>query len=309
MQHKDTNISSPSLASLPAVWSYWHALRLDEIYMLLRDTLIMKSAMVELPEHDNLQLLLVTVFKRLQYLCTDKMMKKCEAFALSYRDLSKDAQEGEKFLQINAMLSFYLGRFVDVAHLAGLLGNKYFLLNRCEYNKLSCHFNKIAGIAYQHLDDVVHASHHYNKYIFISLNKSFFPQEMIDIVSYLIDVKTLVVTEDTALRFFELPERCEGPSAKTLTTLVQGVHKKDISPAKDYFSACMPAAMRDLETIMLGMFKPRNQRKEVVTRPKPKIKILSSTELATMLTFKKPSALRPDTSNPECGRDNERQFK
>jgi len=71
----------------------------------------------------------------------------------------------EHYLQLRAVVSFYLKDYETAAKVAGILGNVYFASAQYERDWHSVHFNSLAGMAYEKLGDSEKACHHFKQFL------------------------------------------------------------------------------------------------------------------------------------------------
>lgn len=161
-----------SLQTLPVDKKYWQDKDIQDIRKLLWDALIVKGAHLALPEHDNLHALLTVINHRL---------REC-------------AQLSEEYLQVSAIVNFYLGNYAEAAQFAGVLGDTYFLRAPQDADVPSSHFNQIAALAYQEINNEAEASHHWNQYLNDKIGSSHRPAEVHAATAYLLRNRTLVCT-------------------------------------------------------------------------------------------------------------------
>lgn len=169
-----------SLKALPADQTFWQNKTIQEMRTLLFDALIMKNADTALPEHDHLPELLTVI---------DERLSECVKV-----NVENNAQLSEDYLQVSAIVNFYLGHYAEASQFAGVLGDTYFLRASQDADVPSSHFNQIAALAYQEMNNEEEACHYFNQYLNDKICPSHRPADVQAAAAYLLQNGMLMCT-------------------------------------------------------------------------------------------------------------------
>lgn len=207
-----THPNPHSLQTLPADKKLWQDKDIQDIRKLLWDALIVKGAHLALPEHDDLHALLTVINDRLQECVTN--------------DVVKNSQLSEDFLQVSAIINFYLGNYAEAAQFAGVLGDTYFLRAPQDADVPSSHFNQIAALAYQEMDQAEEACHYFNQYLNDKIGPSHRPADVQAAAAYLLQNGMLMCTP-SLLRVLQIMANGCGEDKQLSASLMRQIDRAE----------------------------------------------------------------------------------
>jgi hypothetical protein len=148
------------------------------------------------------------------------MAKECIDFASDAKNAARiygKGPVGEVFMQLNAIVSFYLGEYAAAAKYAGILGDVYYASHQSETDWKSGHYNKIAGIAFAKCGNAEQACRHLQQYLDGNCGQNQFEQA--EAVNYLLDNNSLKLWNYGLInRFNSLQkETAKNPATKELS--------------------------------------------------------------------------------------------
>lgn len=181
---------------VPVDLEFWKSLSIKAIKSGLWRPLMTIDSLTELPAHPNLRAVLQNISKRLDDSLTEAMAHECLAFALDSKNAHYaygQGQAGEPFLQLRAIVSYYLGNYEEAAKYAGLLGDVYYANHHSETDWKSGHFNQLAGMAYRECGDTEKACRYFQQYV--DTNCSHEVNEHLIALKYLLDNNSLILRD------------------------------------------------------------------------------------------------------------------
>lgn len=250
-----------TLENIPSDWSFWKDLNISHIWKILLLPLILKDVVepTVLPANIDLGELLESVLLRVEELKTPKMKADLAALAKEFYAKVHGAFHGYgdqvSFLQVIAMLNFYLGNLRDAARWTGMLGDLYFLDRHFETDAYTTHFNRIAGIAYEAGHHVAKACHHYNQYLEVTAGGIHTPQGVYDAASYCEEHKFLTITDRTLSLLHESAERARKESndqlADNLLALAAKLENRPVTIT--YLTMDITEAQKNLKEVSIAL--------------------------------------------------------
>lgn len=158
--------------------------------------LITIDTLTALPAHPNLQLLLQVLASRMKEFATEAMFDDCIKFV----EQAKDAHSGyaggqvaENYLQISAVVNFYLGNYEEALKYLDILSYVFTVNHHAETDFKCGHFSMLAGMACMQLNQPEKAAMYYNRYIDSRSGMRHQPEEFLPVVRFLFETNSLQI--------------------------------------------------------------------------------------------------------------------